>query len=119
MCKIGYARVSTIEQNEARQINALKELGCEKIFIDKQSGKDTNREQFNRMRNYVREKDTVIVTEYSRLARNVKDLLSIVEEFRTKKVNLISVKENFNTATPQGNLILTIFVKLLYSFLPC
>lgn len=112
MCKIGYARVSTIEQNESHQIKALKELGCEKIFIDKQSAKDTNREQFNRMRNYVREKDTVIVTEYSRLARNVKDLLSIVEEFRTKKVNLISVKENFDTSTPQGGLMLTIFAGL-------
>ena len=112
MCKIGYARVSTIEQNESHQIKALKELGCEKIFIDKQSAKDTNREQFNRMRNYVREKDTVIVTEYSRLARNLKDLLSIVAEFRTKKVNLISVKENFDTSTPQGGLMLTIFAGL-------
>ena len=96
MCKIGYARVSTIEQNESHQIKALKELGCEKIFIDKQSAKDTNREQFNRMRNYVREKDTVIVTEYSRLARNVKDLLSIVDALKTKKVNLISVKKNID-----------------------
>lgn len=112
MSKIGYARVSTIEQNEARQIKALQELGCEKIFIDKQSGKDTNRKQFTAMCNYIREGDTVIVTEYSRLARNVKDLLSIVEDFRKKSVDIISVKENFNTSTPQGNLILTIFAGL-------
>lgn len=112
MSKIGYARVSTLEQNEARQIKALEELGCEKIFIDKQSGKDTNREQLAMMCNYIREGDTVIVTEYSRLARNVKDLLSIVEDFRNRNVDLISVKENFNTSTPQGNLILTIFAGL-------
>lgn len=112
MCKIGYARVSTIEQNEARQITALKELGCEKIFIDKQSAKDTNREQFNRMCNYVREGDTVIVTEYSRLARNVKDLLAIIDDLHNQNVNLISIKENFDTSTPQGSLMLTIFAGL-------
>ena len=112
MCKIGYARVSTIEQNEARQITALKELGCEKIFIDKQSAKDTNREQFNRMCNYVREGDTVIVTEYSRLARNVKDLLAIIDDLHNQNVNLVSIKENFDTSTPQGSLMLTIFAGL-------
>lgn len=112
MCKIGYARVSTIEQNEARQVTALKELGCEKIFIDKQSAKDTNREQFNRMCNYVREGDTVIVTEYSRLARNVKDLLAIIDDLHNQNVNLISIKENFDTSTPQGSLMLTIFAGL-------
>ena len=64
------------------------------------------------MCNYIREGDTVIVTEYSRLARNVKDLLSIVDDFRKKNVDIISVKENFNTSTPQGNLILTIFAGL-------
>lgn len=112
MCKIGYARVSTIEQNEARQIIALKELGCEKIFIDKQYGKDINRQQFNRMCNYICEGDTVIVTEYSHLARNVKDLLAAVDDLRSKKVNLISVKENFNTSTPQGNIVLEVFSEL-------
>lgn len=112
MCKIGYARVSTIEQNEARQVTALKELGCEKIFIDKQSAKDTNREQFNRMCNYVREGDTVIVTEYSRLARNVKDLLAIIDDLHNQNVNLVSIKENFDTSTPQGSLMLTIFAGL-------
>lgn len=112
MSKIGYARVSTIEQNEARQIKALEDLGCEKIFIDKQSGKNINRDQFNRMCNYIREGDIVIVTEYSRLARNVMDLLSIIDDFKRKNVGIISVKENFNTSTPQGNLILTIFAGL-------
>ena len=112
MSKRGYARISTIDQNETRQIAALKKLGCEKIFIDKQNGKDTHREQFNKMCSYIRENDTVIVTEYSRLARNLKELLSSVENFRNKKVDLISVKENFNTSTPQGNLILTIFSDL-------
>lgn len=112
MSKIGYARVSTIEQNEARQVTALRELGCEKIFIDKQSGKDINREQFKKMCNYIREGDTVIVTEYSRIARNVKDLLDIVDSFRNKNINIISVKENFDTSTPQGKFILTIFAGL-------
>lgn len=112
MALIGYARVSTQEQNEARQLEAFTELGVDKYFIDKCSGKDAARPQLTAMRTYVREGDTVIVTEYARLARSVRDLLSIVDELRAKDVQLRSVKEQFDTSTPQGKLMLTIFAGL-------
>ena len=112
MALIGYARVSTDGQNEARQVEAFKALGVDKVFIDKQSGKDAARPQLTAMREYVREGDTVIVTEYARLARSVRDLLTIVDELRGKGVQLISQKENFDTSTPQGKLMLTVFAGL-------
>lgn len=112
MALIGYARVSTDGQNEARQVEAFKSLGVEKVFIDKQSGKDAARPQLTALREYVREGDTVIVTEYARLARSVRDLLTIVDELRGKGVQLISQKENFDTSTPQGKLMLTVFAGL-------
>ncbi len=112
MALIGYARVSTDGQNEARQVEAFKALGVDKVFIDKQSGKDAARPNLTAMREYVREGDTVIVTEYARLARSVRDLLTILDELRGKGVQLISQKENFDTSTPQGKLMLTVFAGL-------
>ena len=111
MALIGYARVSTDGQNEARQVEAFKTLGVDKVFIDKQSGKDAARPNLTAMREYVREGDTVVVTEYARLARSVRDLLTIVDELRGKGVQLISQKENFDTSTPQGKLMLTVFLE--------
>lgn len=109
--KIGYARVSTADQNESRQIVQLKQQGIDEkhIYLDKLSGKDTNRPQLKAMLNFVREGDTLIVTEYSRLARSVKDLLNIVEELTAKNVQIISLKENFDTSTSTGKLMLTMF----------
>ena len=105
---VGYARVSTAEQNEQRQIVALKQAGAEKIFLDKLSGKDTNRPQLKSMLDYVREGDTLIISEYSRLARSTKDLLEIIDTLKNKGVTVISQKENFDTSTPQGELVLTV-----------
>ncbi len=112
MAKIGYARVSTEDQNEARQISAFKEYGINKIFVDKQSGKDTNRPQLKAMLEYIREGDTVVVTEFSRLARSTKDLLHIVEELKNKDVELISLKEKLDTSLPTGKFMLTVFAAL-------
>lgn len=112
MALIGYARVSTQEQNEARQLEAFEEMKVDKFFIDKCSGKDAARPQLAAMREYVREGDIVIVTEYARLARSVRDLLSIVDELTSKGVQLRSIKEQFDTTTPQGKLMLTIFAGL-------
>lgn len=112
MALIGYARVSTQEQNEGRQVEVFKELGVEKWFIDKQSGKNTARPQLKAMREYVRDGDTVIVTEYARLARSVRDLLAIIDELKEKGVQIRSVKEQLDTTTPQGKLMLTIFAGL-------
>lgn len=107
--KIGYARCSTADQNPARQEVMLKEEGCEKVYLDMLSGKDTNRQQLQEMLNYAREGDQVIVESISRLARNTKDLLSIVEKLNKKGVQLISKKENIDTTTAQGKFMLTVF----------
>lgn len=107
--KVGYVRVSTIEQNEERQILSLKEAGCEKIFVDKCSGKNTDRPRFQEMMNFCREGDVLLVSEFSRLARSTKDLLSILDELQKNNVQVISLKENLDTNTPQGKLMLTFF----------
>lgn len=112
MALIGYARVSTHEQNEARQISAFEEMGTDRIFLDKSSGKDADRTELKKMLEYVREGDRVIVTEYSRLARSTSDLLRIVEELTKKGVQLVSLKESLDTSTPQGKLMLTMFAGL-------
>ena len=109
MALIGYARTSTEEQNEARQLALFKDRGVDRYFLDKLSGKDTNRPQLKAMLDYVREGDTVIVSEYSRLARSTKDLLAIVQSLSEKGVHIISEKEQFDTTTPQGKLMLTMF----------
>ena len=104
---VNYIRVSTLEQNEARQVEALKKYNAEKTFLEKVSGKDTNRPQLKAMLEFVREGDTVVVHEFSRLARSTKDLLEIVETLNKKGVHLISNKENLDTSTPTGKLMLT------------
>lgn len=107
--KIGYIRVSTKEQNTARQEVLMEQLGVEKIYIDKLSGKDTKRPQLQEMLNYIREGDIVIVESISRFARNTKDLLELVEELTNKKVEFISKKEQIDTSTPSGKFMLTVF----------
>ena len=104
---VNYIRVSTLEQNESRQVEALKKYNAEKTFLDKVSGKDTNRPQLKTMLEFVREGDTVVVHEFSRLARSTKDLLEIVETLNKKGVHLISNKEKLDTSTPTGKLMLT------------
>lgn len=107
--RVGYIRVSTEEQNEARQIEALKAAGAEKTYIDKASGKNTNREQYRQMMGFVRAGDVVVVESISRIARNVRDLLSIIAELTEKQVEFISLKESIDTTTPQGRFMLTVF----------
>ena len=111
---IGYARVSTDEQNEARQLKSFADYSekITKIFTDKMSGKDTNRPQLKAMLDYVREGDVVVVSDFSRLARSTTDMLQIVKELTDKGVALISIKEKVDTDTPQGRFMLTIFAAL-------
>lgn len=109
MSKVGYIRVSAIDQNTERQEVALKELKVDKIFTEKLSGKNTNRPELHRMLDYVREGDTLYIESISRLARSTKDLLSLVQVLQEKGVDLVSLKENIDTTTPQGRFILTIF----------
>lgn len=107
--KLMYIRVSTEEQNEARQIKLAEELGIEKIFIDKQSGKDTERKRLKELLSFAREGDTIYCESISRIARNTKDLLNIVEDLKKRGIDFVSQKENIDTTTPQGRFILTIF----------
>ena len=107
MSNIAYVRVSTIEQNEARQIEALEKHNIDKWYTEKVSGKDTNRPQLQAMLDYVREGDTVYVHDFSRLARSTKDLLDIVEQLKAKGVHLVSNKENVDSSTPTGKLMIT------------
>lgn len=107
--KVMYIRCSTEEQNEARQIETANEIGAEKLFIDKASGKNTDRIFLKEMMEYVREGDTVYCSDISRIARNTKDLLNIVEELNKKGVYFVSLKEKIDTSTPQGKFMLTVF----------
>ena len=108
--KVGYVRVSTVEQNTARQEVLMEELGVEKIYIEKVSGKTRQgRDQLEAMLSFVREGDVVVVESISRIARNTKDLLEIVERLREKGVDFTSRKELIDTNTPAGQFMLTIF----------
>ncbi|MDY3618791.1 recombinase family protein [Agathobaculum sp.] len=107
--KIGYIRVSTEEQNTARQEILLHELGVDEIYSDKASGKSTERPQLRKMMEYVRKGDTVIVESISRFARNTKDLLALVEQLTAKGVEFVSKKEAIDTTTPTGKFMLTVF----------
>ena len=110
--KYGYVRVSTKGQNTARQDVLMKQLGVDEVFVDKCSGKNTDRPEFHKMMAALREGDTVVVESYSRMSRSTKDLLETVEKFLEKGVNFISKKENLDTSTPAGRLMMTIFAGL-------
>lgn len=112
MANIAYVRVSTVEQNEARQVEALKAHNIDKWFTEKVSGKNMNRPQLEAMLDYIREGDTVFIHDFSRLARSTKDLLAIVEQLQNKGVHLVSNKENLDTSTPTGKLMLTMIAAI-------
>ena len=108
---LGYIRVSTEEQNEERQTRALLEKGVTEdgLFVDKKSGKNTDREQLNALLSFCRKGDTVITESISRIARNTRDLLSIIDKLNQKSVHFVSLKENIDTSTPTGKFMLTVF----------
>lgn len=105
--QIAYIRVSSIDQNEQRQIDAMQRYNIEKWFIEKVSGKDTNRPKLKEMLEFARDGDTIHIHDFSRLARSTKDLLDIVEQLDKKGVHLVSNKENIDSSTPTGKLMLT------------
>ena len=112
MANIGYVRVSTTEQNTGRQFALFSERGIklDRIYEEKVSGKDTKgRPELAKMLDYVRDGDTVYIESISRLARNIMDLLKIVQQLQDKKVELVSLKETIDTSTPQGKFLLSIF----------
>lgn len=105
--KIAYVRVSSIDQNEARQVEALEKYGIERWYTEKISGKDANRPKLLEMLEYVREGDTIHFHDLSTLARSTADLLVIVDLLTKKGVHLVSNKENIDSSTPTGKLMLT------------
>ena len=107
--KIGYIRISTTDQNTARQEVLMEELGVGQVFIDRMSGKSTDRPELKRMMNFVREGDVVMVESISRFARNTRDLLELVEKLTAKGVEFVSKKEAIDTTTPTGKFMLTVF----------
>lgn len=107
--KIGYIRVSSKGQNTIRQEILMEELGVEKVYIDKISGKDMNRPQLKEMLEFVRKGDVIIVESISRFARNTKDLLELIDILKNKGVAFVSKKETIDTSTPQGDFMLTVF----------
>ena len=110
--KVAYVRVSSLDQNETRQVEALEKNEIEKWYIEKVSGKDTNRPKLKEMLDFVREGDVIYIHDFSRLARSTKDLLCLVEVLDAKNVRLVSNKENLDTSTPTGRLMLTVIAAI-------
>lgn len=107
--KLGYVRVSTVDQNTARQEVLMSDLGVDEVYIDRLSGKNANRPELQRMMTYARKGDTVICESISRFARNTHDLLDLIEQLKSKDVEFISKKENIDTNTPAGRFMLVLF----------
>ena len=108
--KLGYARCSTLDQNLDWQIDALTKEGCDRIFQEKFTGTRKDRPELLRMMDMLREGDTVIICELTRLSRSVKDLFELVEQVEKAGANIKSLKEPWlDTTTPQGRLLFTIF----------
>ena len=112
MSKIGYIRVSTQDQETARQEELMKSIGADRIFCEKISGKNTDRPEYQKMMEYVREGDVLYIESISRLSRSVRDLLKIVDILTEKGVEIVSAKEKIDTSTPQGRFVLSVFAAL-------
>lgn len=105
--KVAYIRVSTVDQNLEQQKELLSKYGIDRWYEEKASAKDTNRPKFQEMMDWVREGDTIYIRDFSRLARSTQDLLNITTELKEKGVKLVSDKENIDSSTPHGELMLT------------
>ena len=110
--RVAYERVSTAGQSTLRQDVMMQEHQIEKVFIEKISWKDRNRPELQKMLDFVREGDTVIIESISRLARSTRDFLNILDELEKKQVALVSLKEKIDTATPTGRFLVSIFAAL-------
>lgn len=110
--KIGYARISTKDQNFNLQVDGLKKAGCEKIYKEIVSGAKSSREQLENLLNNVRKGDTIIIWKLDRLGRSLKHLIELVSILIEKEVGLKSLNDPIDTTTAQGRLIFNIFSSL-------
>jgi DNA invertase Pin-like site-specific DNA recombinase len=101
---IGYARVSTLDQNPELQVDALNEAGCKKIFTEKISGADKKRKQLQEALDYMREGDTLVIWKLSRLARSLTQIINTVKDLEDRKIGLKVLTQKIDTATPEGRL---------------
>lgn len=106
---IGYARVSTTDQDLSLQLDALKKAECEKIFRDKISGTKADRPALKKALDFARSGDTIVVWRLDRLGRSLKDLIQIVHQLEENKVGIKSLTESLDTTTPGGRLIFHVF----------
>jgi len=106
--KIGYARVSTADQNTELQLAALKDAGCDKIYSENLSGKNRNRPELKALLKSLRKDDTVVATKIDRLARSLTDLFKISEEIEEKEANLKILEHDFDTSKPTGKLLFSV-----------
>jgi DNA invertase Pin-like site-specific DNA recombinase len=109
---VGYARVSTTGQLLDRQLHALTAAGCQKVFADKKSGKNVEREELWRCLDYLRPGDTLVVPALDRLGRSLQDLISIVARLRKRGIGFRSLHEALDTTTPGGRLVFHVFAAL-------
>lgn len=109
--KIGYARTSTKEQHLDMQLTALKDAGCERIFQEQVSGVG-ERTELEAALEFLRDGDSLVVYKLDRLGRNMKDLLAIIEHLQTKNVSLVSLRDNIDTSSTTGKLVMHIFASL-------
>lgn len=107
--KVSYVRCSSKDQNEQRQIEALKKHGIEKWFVEKISGRTNDRPELNKMLEFVREGDEIFIMDLSRISRSLKGLIEIVETLQEKKVSLHSEKESIDTSTATGRMMVSMF----------
>lgn len=109
---IGYARVSTADQHSEAQEEALKKYGCDRVFVDKESGTKDDRPQFLLMKECLRPGDTVVVTELSRLGRRLLSVLDFVQYLKDNNINFVSFRENIDLSSPSGELIVNIMASI-------
>ncbi len=107
--KVGYTRISTQDQNQDMQLDALKNAGCEKFFSDKASGAKSDRPGLNEALEFLRPRDCLVVWKLDRLGRNLKHLIEVVEDLKSKKIGFMSLQDGFDTTTNGGKFVFQIF----------
>ena len=110
--KFGYARVSTQDQNLALQLDALKKVGCEKIYQEKISGASTDRPELTKLLEIIRDGDTLVIWKLDRLGRSLVHLVQLVTDLEQRQVGLLSLNDPIDTTTAQGRLVFRIFASL-------